>query len=96
MNISSSKTPKGRKIFYLPETSSSVDNTSSRFSIDSDQSFDSTRWYQLSPINYGSQNYTSNDHELIDMIKSMQIEISCLKNRIHDLEVKVNHKKNKF
>jgi hypothetical protein len=93
MNISSFKTPKGRKIFYLPESSSSVDNTPSRFSVNSDQSLDSTRWYQLSPINYGSQSYTPKDHELIDMIKTMQIEINCLKNRIHELEAKVDRKK---
>ena len=93
MNISSLKTPKNRNtIFYLPESSSPVCNMSSRFSLDSEYSLDSTRSYQLSPIKYGSQNY--NDIEVIDVIKSMQAEISCLKDRVQKLETIVNRNKN--
>lgn len=91
MNISTFKTPKNRnRIFYLPESSSPVCNVSSRLSLDSECSIDSTRFHQLSPIKYGSQNY--NDIEVIDVLKSMQAEISCLKDRIQKLETLVRNK----
>ena len=94
MNVSSIKpVKKTNSLFYLPKSSpsmTSIDNKSCNLSMYEESDLDSTRWYQLSPIKYGTQKYDSDsdfDSDKVHVIiRNMQNEISSLKHRITELE----------
>ena len=97
MNVSSIKpVKKTNPLFYLPKSSPSmismtaIDNKSCNLSMSEESDLDSTRWYQLSPIKYGTQKYDSDsdfDSDKVHVIiRNMQNEISSLKHRITELE----------